>query len=296
MAKKMTFLLSEIRLGHKLILNRAVAGINCHINVITVSFSLFISVLASVALAPVAYADIYRFVSSTGVETFTDVPLNGDAKLIEKETIKKNGGRKENGKNELVHTISLNKAAPKTEQTPPNHQETTDNTSFIPKLPPVGGVISSGFGMRIDPIDGVPRHHNGIDIAIKEGTPVTPIAPGVVSYSGQRSGYGNTVMVEHKNGMVSLYAHNGSLLVAEGQTVDTTTIIALSGNTGRSTGPHLHFEAWQGGENITAMFMPENGGRIPLSRYAQAKVLPRIRKEILADGSILFTNIPAAIR
>jgi len=293
----MTVLLSEISSAHKLILNRARARVNCYINVIIVSLSIFISILASVALAPVAYADIYYFVGSEGVETFTDVPLNSNARLIEKETTKKNAARKENSKNEQPKSASSDNAASKTEQTTAaNHQETTDNTSFIPKLPPVGGVISSGFGMRIDPIDRVPRHHNGIDIALKEGTPITPIAPGVVSYSGQRSGYGNTVIIEHKNGLVSLYAHNGSLLAIEGQTVDTTTIIALSGNTGRSTGPHLHFEAWRGGENITAMFMPENGGSVPLSRYAQVKVSPRIRKEILADGSILFTNIPPAIR
>ncbi len=63
-----------------------------------------------------------------------------------------------------------------------------------PRLPLVGGSITSGVGMRIDPIDGKWRHHNGIDIAIPEGTPVTPAAPGVVVYSGLRSGYGNTVL------------------------------------------------------------------------------------------------------
>ena len=149
--------------------------------------------------------------------------------------------------------------------------------------------------MRIDPIDGKWRHHNGIDIAIPEGTPVTPVAPGVVIFCGQRPGYGFTVLVEHPNGMISLYGHNSRLEVIQGQAVDRDTVVALSGNTGRSTGPHLHIEVWQAGTNITPAFMPGSTMQISKTRLAAAKTRTSFRKVILDDGSVLFTNIPSSV-
>ncbi|NVN89433.1 MAG: M23 family metallopeptidase [Desulfuromonadales bacterium] len=148
--------------------------------------------------------------------------------------------------------------------------------------------------MRIDPIDGKTRYHNGIDIAISEGTPVTPVAAGIVVYSGQRSGYGNTVLVEHDNGLVTLYGHNSRLMVSTGQPVDKNSVIALSGNTGRSTGPHLHFEAWQAGVNVTPAFLPDSGAQLPKLQLASGKARAQFHKEIMADGSILFTNLPSS--
>ena len=150
--------------------------------------------------------------------------------------------------------------------------------------------------MRIDPIDGVWRHHNGIDIAIPGGTPVKPVSGGVIIYSGNRSGYGNTILVEHDNNLVTLYAHNSHLMVTVGQRVTTDTVMALSGSTGRSTGPHLHFEAWQAGTNITTAFLPDSGVTLPeLPRVVSSYRAPRFRSETLSDGSILFTNLPASI-
>lgn len=146
--------------------------------------------------------------------------------------------------------------------------------------------------MRIDPIDGKWRHHNGIDIAIPEGTPVTPAAAGVVIYSGHRSGYGNTLVVEHENGMITLYGHNSRLTASAGQAVGTDTVIALSGNTGRSTGPHLHFEAWQAGVNVTPAFMPGSTMPLPTVKLASSKQKSTFRKEVMSDGTILFTNLP----
>jgi murein DD-endopeptidase MepM/ murein hydrolase activator NlpD len=249
---------------------------------------------ATLAVPAFSHADIYRFVTVDGVETFTDAPLNKEAKVIIKETATA-PKRLKNKKPQKVHNISLDEIVEKTISTaihPPN-QSLPD--SFEPKLPPVGGFITSGVGMRIDPIDGKWRHHNGIDIAIPEGTPVTPTAPGIVVFSGQRPGYGNTVLIEHSNGMVSLYGHNSRLEAVQGQSVDQDTVIALSGNTGRSTGPHLHFEVWQAGTNITPAFMP--GNSMPLPRNWLAKTSSRVsfRKEILDDGSILFTNIPSSV-
>ena len=237
--------------------------------------------------------DIYSFVTIDGVETFTDAPINKQARVVIKDTSKKQsktGGKKQ--KTEKEHTISLDEIVEKTVRSANN----SDNTTIEPQLPPVGGYITSGVGMRVDPIDGKMRHHNGIDIAIREGTPVMPAAAGVVVYSGLRSGYGYALLIEHNNGMVTLYGHNSRLLVTAGQHVDKDTTIALSGNTGRSTGPHLHFEAWQAGVNVTPAFMPGSTMQISKTQIASYKSKPVFRKEILADGSILFTNTPSTIR
>lgn len=251
-------------------------------------------ILATLSCSSIqANADIYRFVTVDGVETFTDTPVNKEARLVAKENIRKN---KKGAKKDQSHSISLDEIAAKTVQSSLNQQDNhNDTASFEPRLPPVGGIITSSVGMRIDPIDKKLRHHNGIDIAISEGTPVTPAEAGSVIYSGHRSGYGNTVLIEHSNGLVTLYGHNSRLLVSPGQLVEKDTVIALSGNTGRSTGPHLHFEAWQGGVNVTPAFMTGNVKQIPRLKLASGKAKTHFRKEILTDGSILFTNIPSSI-
>jgi murein DD-endopeptidase MepM/ murein hydrolase activator NlpD len=145
----------------------------------------------------------------------------------------------------------------------------------------------------VDPIDGLLRNHNGVDIAIPEGTPVKPVAPGIITYSGTRSGYGNIVIVAHDNGMTTLYAHNRVNLAVTGQRVDAGGTIARTGSTGRSTGPHLHFEAWLDGENITSEFLDgvPAVGRHSLSR-AVVRKKDNIRKMVMADGTILLTNLP----
>lgn len=259
-------------------------------------FTCSVFCLALLLTTPVlGRADIYRFVTVDGVESFTDAPVHKGSKVVIKESSKILPKRQKTSKLQKTHDISLNEIVEKTINssfTPPGQSLPGH---FEPKLPPVGGVISSGVGMRIDPIDGKLRHHNGIDIAIPEGTPVTPVAPGVVVYSGQRPGYGYTVLVEHANGMISLYGHNSRLESVVGQAVDQTTVIALSGNTGRSTGPHLHFEAWQAGINVTPAFMPGSGMQLPKTQLAAARTRTSVRKEILADGSVLFSNIPASV-
>lgn len=246
------------------------------------------------ALSGYCRADIYRFVTVDGVETFTDAPQDKKAKVVIREHSAQPSKKRKTAKNEKVRDISLDEIVEKTVSASLNPQE-TPLAAFEPHLPPVGGTITSGVGMRIDPVDGKWRHHNGIDIAIPEGTPVKAVAPGVVVYSGLRSGYGYTVLVEHDNGMITLYGHNSRLLVAQGQPVGAETTIALSGNTGRSTGPHLHFEAWQAGVNVTPAFMPGNSAPLPKVHLAASKHKSHFRKEILADGSILFTNIPDSV-
>jgi murein DD-endopeptidase MepM/ murein hydrolase activator NlpD len=101
---------------------------------------------------------------------------------------------------------------------------------------PVDGPVTSGFGMRWG------RMHEGIDIAVPTGTPVRASAAGSVIHSGWLGGYGYLVVVDHGNGLATAYAHNSSLLVAAGQRVSQGQTVALSGSTGNSSGPHVHFE------------------------------------------------------
>jgi len=111
------------------------------------------------------------------------------------------------------------------------------------KSPVDGGLLTSGPGLRLDPFgSGRMIRHNGWDIAVPVGTPVYPTRRGPSILPGQYKGYGNLVAVEHGKGYISLYGHNSEVLVKQGAFVTTKTVIALSGNTGRSTGPHVHYE------------------------------------------------------
>jgi len=120
------------------------------------------------------------------------------------------------------------------------------DTGPLPQLHwPVQAHVSSGFGWRLDPFTGQQAWHAGIDLVVSEGTPIEACWPGKVVFSGSRGGYGQVVILEHKNGWQSIYAHNTKNLVREGEFVRSGQRIALSGNTGRSTGPHVHFELRQ---------------------------------------------------
>lgn len=241
-----------------------------------------------------AEADIYRFVTIDGVETFTDAPSNKSATVVIKDRKAIVSKQFKSLKKQKVHDISLDEIVQKAVSASLNPYE-AEQHNFEPHLPSVGGTITSRVGMRIDPIDGTWRQHNGIDIAIPSGTPVKPVAAGVVVYSGSRTGYGNTVVVEHDNGIITLYAHNSRIVVTQGQQVTPESTLALSGSTGRSTGPHLHFEAWQAGTNVTMAFLDGSGMTLPKTTLiASSQRTPRFRSETLSDGSILFTNIPAS--
>lgn len=110
-------------------------------------------------------------------------------------------------------------------------------------LPVENGVVTSGVGWRIDPFgSGKLVFHRGIDIAVPVGTPVRATRKGRVVFAGPRNGYGSTVIVEHDNGDRTLYGHNAMVRVGPGDLVETGTVVAFSGNSGRSTGPHLHYE------------------------------------------------------
>lgn len=111
------------------------------------------------------------------------------------------------------------------------------------------GWISSYYGMRSDPFSGKREHHDGVDLAGKEGSKVIAVASGVVTWSSDRNGYGNLVEVNHGNGYVTRYGHNKKMLVKVGEKVAKGAELALMGSTGRSTGPHVHFEVLYNGRN-----------------------------------------------
>ncbi len=110
-------------------------------------------------------------------------------------------------------------------------------------------VVTSEFGYRRDPFTGERKGHSGMDLAVPTGTSVRAALPGTVTVSTyNQGGYGYYVMIDHGNGLSTLYGHNSQLLARVGQTVEAGDVIALSGSTGRSTGPHLHFEVRINGE------------------------------------------------
>lgn len=113
---------------------------------------------------------------------------------------------------------------------------------------PCRGEITSYFGWRTHPIFGTTKYHSGMDIAVDYGTPIVAADNGNVIYSGWLGGYGNCVMIDHGGGLVTLYGHNSSLTVSEGQHVNKGQLVAYAGSTGYSTGPHCHFEARLHGE------------------------------------------------
>jgi murein DD-endopeptidase MepM/ murein hydrolase activator NlpD len=119
-----------------------------------------------------------------------------------------------------------------------------------PMIAPVHAPISSGYGWRNDPIDGKLRFHSGIDLEIPINTPIKAMMAGEVIFSGFEKGYGRMVELRHANGMISRYAHNAKLLVKPGEWVDAGSVISLSGNSGRSTGPHLHFEISKNNQSL----------------------------------------------
>lgn len=123
--------------------------------------------------------------------------------------------------------------------------------SAIPSGRPItDGWVSSYYGKRIDPFSGKKVFHYGLDFAGKEGSKVNAVADGIVSWTGKRGGYGELVEIDHGNGYQTRYAHNKALTVAIGERIKKGQTIALMGSTGRSTGPHVHFEVLRDGKAV----------------------------------------------
>ena len=128
---------------------------------------------------------------------------------------------------------------------------------------PLHGRISSRFGSRTDPISGSAAEHNAVDIAVKEGTKVAAAWDGIVTDAGTAAKKGNYIWMVHKNGCETLYCHLSELLVQKGDVIRAGETIALSGSTGYSTGPHLHFGIRKNGEMVNPLnYISESNGYV----------------------------------
>lgn len=129
-----------------------------------------------------------------------------------------------------------------------------DKISLVQARPdarlPVQGRISSSFGPRVDPIHGATKEHHGIDIAAERGAEIYAVRDGRVRFAGEKGGYGKTVEIEHRDGSISRYAHAERIHVRVGDRIEAGECIADVGSTGRSTGPHLHFEIRKYGKAV----------------------------------------------
>jgi len=134
---------------------------------------------------------------------------------------------------------------PAEEQTPVQR-----DLGLMESVSPVMGVLTSGYGMRMHPIFLENRMHDGIDLAADTGTPIRAFADGTVDYIGESNAYGMYLQLRHENGVTSFYAHCSELCVQKGKKVKVGDVIAKVGNTGISTGPHLHLEIKKNGVRI----------------------------------------------
>ena len=150
----------------------------------------------------------------------------------------------------------------------------TGTTSDGFTVPVADARLSSGFGMRFHPILGFSRMHQGVDLAAPYGTPIVAAAEGIVRFAGAHGGYGNFVQIQHGGGMGTGYGHMSGIVVRVGESVRQGELIGYVGSTGMSTGPHCHFEVYQGGVAVdpqTAQFAvaPQLGGEA-LGRFRAA--------------------------
>ncbi|MDN3650519.1 M23 family metallopeptidase [Reinekea marina] len=122
--------------------------------------------------------------------------------------------------------------------------------TFVAGRPIKKGWMSSRYGYRNDPFNGNLAWHDGVDFAGKDGSDIVSVASGVVTWAGERYGYGNLVEINHGNGYVTRYAHCNEILVEVGDVVKKADVVALMGSTGRSTGPHVHFEVLLHGKSV----------------------------------------------
>jgi len=119
--------------------------------------------------------------------------------------------------------------------------------SSTPSIWPTKGWLSSGFGYRISPFTGLREFHKGLDISSRKGSKVIATADGVVTFAGKNGLYGNMIKIDHGHGMMTRYGHLEKMLKKRGDAVKRGDVIGLMGNTGRSTGPHVHYEVFLNG-------------------------------------------------
>lgn len=147
-----------------------------------------------------------------------------------------------------------------------------DHLPLAPPLTPLR--VASGFGPRPSPFTGLPSRHEGVDLLAPPGTPVRAAAAGRVGFAGRDGPFGLAVELDHGNGLVTRYAHLARILVRPGAAVGAGQTVGLLGNTGRSTGPHLHYEVRLAGRAVDPMPLLEAGRLLALARAGPADRAP----------------------
>ena len=176
---------------------------------------------------------------------------NSDSEFSEKKPVNENRGELtvEDNRDYATLAIRIDSAVKETqlkEQSVLDLWETLSERQSLlnatPSIRPAKGWLTSRFGYRISPFTGRPAMHNGLDVAAAPGSPVYAPADGVISFAGFDESYGKLVSIDHGYGVMTRFAHNSQIYVQVGQRVTRWDVIAAVGNTGRSTGPHLHYE------------------------------------------------------
>lgn len=149
--------------------------------------------------------------------------------------------------------------------------------------------VSSGYGMRFHPITGARKAHLGVDYAAPTGTPVRTVADGTVSFAGVQRGYGNVVIVEHKDQQSTLYAHLSRIDVRQGERISQGEFIGAVGSTGASTGPHLHFEFRDRGVHLDPLTVAQRSETIPIDGRLRAsfEATAQTMRQKLAAASLM---------
>ncbi|MGL4913156.1 MAG: murein hydrolase activator EnvC family protein [Romboutsia sp.] len=162
----------------------------------------------------------------------------------ELEALKRELETEENGLEEELERLAAESAAKQAAENGMNSGDDLSGVIISSGSWPVPGYsrVSSPYGYRLHPVLNVQKMHTGVDIPAPTGTPVMAVDSGTITYSGVQGSYGNTIMIQHDDGKVSLYAHNSVLVASVGQRVEKGQVVSKIGSTGRSTGPHLHFE------------------------------------------------------
>ncbi len=148
-----------------------------------------------------------------------------------------------------------------------------DKRSLLASTPtiwPVSGLITAGYGYRRSPFTGQRELHEGLDIAAALGTPIVATADGIVSFVGPLASFGNVVFINHGHGFTTFYAHTSSIRVKEGQSVKRGEVVASVGMTGRTTGPHVHYEVQVNGSTVNPLKYIVDTSRIRFSHEEEA--------------------------
>jgi murein DD-endopeptidase MepM/ murein hydrolase activator NlpD len=142
---------------------------------------------------------------------------------------------------------------PNATASPETSSEKKDEQEISDMQLPIRAPISSGFGLRVDPFSHKTHLHKGVDFAAPEGTKILAALPGTVVSAGYENGYGNSILIKHVGGLQTRYGHLGSINVKAGDNVSSDQVLGTVGDTGRSTGPHLHFEVIRMGKAVNPL-------------------------------------------